>query len=485
MEGWHTMKKSYDTVLQSEVSAELAASSGGFEPYRFECACCGEEVYVAAANSSWMVPHFRHRSGNNNIKCELYLGQYGAISTESCSRKSKNERAEFYFNKNNKIFSLGLRFSEEEINTYKELRAVFEVRESAQEKAFVSLLINDVNFAPDAPSMIPIMKFSYSYFLSNTLNGIKRKYDFFKQQSVTMPTFFKIIGNDADYTAKLVRGTVLFTNVSYFIAFQSQYSFPCDIKWPEEIRIDDTFGFETMERKFLGKVLVIKSKTPCIDDMVSSWGYQLEASETLTLLWPPAAMIGEVMVLGSDAAFLYSSFELLAHGNINVHSEDIKRIADGITKVTVKSKIRIYRKNAEMVIDRGKQQSSVFSEICLCESTANTFTVPDKGLYFIFNRSGVKPLSKGEIASLTLQSEIKQYQSSYLMLRVIPRLQGFLSGKDLLVDILAHYRFYEPFNKDVFHSLSLSTTAYDYLERCESSGKINTAAKRFIEDGLL
>ena len=91
------MRKAYDTILQSEVSAALAAKSGGFEPYRYECACCGEEVYIAAAYSTSMVPHFRHRSGNNNVECENYMGQYGAISIDSHSRKSNRERVEFYF----------------------------------------------------------------------------------------------------------------------------------------------------------------------------------------------------------------------------------------------------------------------------------------------------------------------------------------------------------------------------------------------------
>lgn len=55
------IRKAYDTILQSEVSAVLAAQNSGFEPYRYECACCGEEVYVAAAYSTSIEAHFRHR----------------------------------------------------------------------------------------------------------------------------------------------------------------------------------------------------------------------------------------------------------------------------------------------------------------------------------------------------------------------------------------------------------------------------------------
>ena len=77
------MRKAYDTFLQSEVSADLAATSGGLEPYRYECAHCGEEVRLAAAGSISMVAHFRHRSGNNDVGCENYLGQYGAIGSDN------------------------------------------------------------------------------------------------------------------------------------------------------------------------------------------------------------------------------------------------------------------------------------------------------------------------------------------------------------------------------------------------------------------
>ena len=89
------MRKAYDTFLQSEVYADLAAKNGGSEPYRYECAYCGEEVRIAAVSSVSMIAHFRHRSGNNDVDCENYLGQYGAISIDSHSRKSRNERAEF------------------------------------------------------------------------------------------------------------------------------------------------------------------------------------------------------------------------------------------------------------------------------------------------------------------------------------------------------------------------------------------------------
>lgn len=477
------MLKAYDTILQSELSADLAAKNSGCEPYRYECACCGEEVYVAAAYSTSIVPHFRHRSGNNDVECENYFGQYGEISIESRSRKRNRERVEFYFEKGKKTFSLGLSFSGDEINAYEQNNVVFELRTSAAEKAFFILPINNTNFAPDAPTLITINKFAFSYFLSNTLNGTKRKYDFFKFGNT--PIFFKLQGNDSDYKAKLVRGAVLYTNVRYFVAFQSQYSTLHDARFPDEIRVDDTFCFETMGRKVLGKVLTIKDKTAQIDALVLSWGYQLDDSETLSLLWPPAALFEDVSIIRSDYAYLYSSFELQAHGNINVHSEDIYSITNRVSKVSIKPKTKVFKKNAEIILDKSEQYSFGFHEISSTESFASTYTVPDDSTYFWFNRSGVKPLSNGQSISLTSYSEIRCYHFGYLTDRICPRQQEELTGELLLNDILAHCKRTEAFDRNIFSSHLLSNSASQYIEKCEVSGLINSVARQYIEEERL
>ena len=477
------MRKAYDTILQSEVPAKLAAQNGGLEPYRYECACCGEEVILAAANSTSMVPHFRHRSGNNDVECENYLGQYGAISIDSRSRKSNLERVEFYFEKSNKTFSIGIRFSDDEINFYEKHNVGFELRSSVTVQAFFTLPINRTYFAPDFPTLIPLYKFSYCYFFSNTLNGIKRPHELFKASN--KPTFFKILGNDSNYKAKLVRSTTLYTNVPYFVAFHIQYLTVRNDLFIEEIQVDDTFTFETMGREFLGKILTIKEKTARANALVSSWGYKLEASQSLTLLWPPAIMTDDTTVIFSDYAFLYSSFELQARGNINVHSEDIIKVTKGVSKISINAITKIFRKDTEMILIKDKLNSPVLDAITVTESHANTYIVPDNSSYFLFNRLGVKPLSTGQTVFLTPKSEIRCYSSSYLISRIIPCLQGELTGESLLVDILAHYKRTEVFEASAFSSYNLSDTASLYLNECEASGLINSVAKQFIEEGRL
>lgn len=475
------MKKAYDTFLQSEVSAVLAAKSGGLEPYRYECAHCGEEVRLAAAGSISMIAHFRHRSGNNDVDCEKYLGQYGAISIDSRSRKSRNERAEFYFDSNTKVFFLGLCFSENEIATYEKEPAMFELRASAQEQAFYTLRINNFNFIPDMPRMIPVERFSYNYFLSNTLNNVKRRYEFLKKDGT--PTFFKIQGNDDNYRARLIRSTILYTNVPYFAVVEGQYSFPQANYLPNDIEISDTYRFETMGRKVLGYVLTIKRKTTDVESLFTSWGYQVEASETLTLLWPPAAQMNEVSTIKSDKVFLFSSFNLEPHGNINV--PDIKRTESGVSKVSVNSRVKVYRKNAEIIIDAEKQWSAEYDALPIAESHAYVYKVPDDSTYFLFNRSGAMPIGEGQSVALTPGSSIKRYYSGYLDGVIYPIQHNEVSGEFLLNDLLAHYKRTENFSGEIFDQLGLSDTASRYITRCRESGNINSAAKRFIEEGQL
>ena len=477
------MRKAYDTFLQSEVSADLAAKSSGLEPYRYECAHCGEEVRLAAASSTSMVAHFRHLNGNNDVDCEKYLGQYGAISIDSRSRKSRNERAEFYFDSGTKMFYLGLCFSENEINTYEEESARFELRTTAQEQPFSSLRINNINFLPDTPRMIPIDQFSYSYHLSNTLNNVKRRYDFLKKDG--LPTFFKIQGNDDYYRARLIRSKILYTDVSYFVVIEGQYSFSQSSCFLNNVEISDTCRFETMSRRVLGQVLTIKNKTADIDTLFASWGYQVETSETLTLLWPPSTQINEASAVYSENVFLFSSFSLEAHGNINVHSSDIQVLGSGVSKISVHSRVKVLRKNAEIIIDRDTKCPADYDPLPLRARQARVYAVSDDNTCFLFNRSGATLIGKGQLVSLTLGSFLKCYTSGYLHEVIYPTPQKELSGELLLNDLLAHYKRTEVFSLDSIVALGLSDTASRYIEKCIKTGVINSAAKWFIEEGRI
>lgn len=113
------MDKAFDVVFQSEVDAMTIAKASYRicgERFRYQCLCCGEEVYLAAADSRIKSPHFRHRRGNNDADCERYLGQQGALEHYLSIRKHIKEHVGFYFNIELKIFEISFSLSSEEID---------------------------------------------------------------------------------------------------------------------------------------------------------------------------------------------------------------------------------------------------------------------------------------------------------------------------------------------------------------------------------
>jgi len=379
-----------------------------------------------------------------------------------------------------------LRFSEDEISAYEQFSTIFELRVASQAQPFYTLQINGRNFSADTQRLIPLDNFSYSYFLSNTLNGIKRKYEVFNNIANNAATFFKMQVGDSGYRAKLVRSSVLYTNTPYFIVIQSQNQHwsPVDICLPSEIKVENTFKFETMKRKFIGKVLDITAKTAQIDSLLSYWGYQLEAAETLTLLWPPAILSEDISLINANAAYLYSTFELQAYGNINVHSEDITKIADGLSMVAINPRIKVYKKNSELMLETFEQKSEAYINIPVTRTVEKNYRVPHDAS-FLFNRSGVLPLSKGVTVQMTPDSEVRHYTNGYLDGIVTPPEPTVMSGESLLQDALKYYKRTEALNWDDFESLDLSQTAFQYIESCEKSKLINSAVKCFIKEGWI
>ena len=478
------MRMAYDTILQSEVSAELAAQNSGFEPYRYECICCGEEVFIAAPYSTKVAAHFRHRSGNNDVECENYLGKYRETDTDFNFKKNNRKKVEFYFDSISKTFCLAIKFDEDEIQDYEQQSIDLHLRTEGSEIPFYTLKINGLNFSPDVPTLIPLADFSTSYYLSNTLDGEERKYDFMNCDNA--PTFFKVLGNDCDFKARLVRSTIIFTNTKYFVAFQGQYSLPQKVQSSEGMEIEQVFHFKTMNRKFSGFIFsIIQHRIPFINNLLKSWGYRLETSETLTLLWPPTYLIGDTSVVVSDYVFIFSSFELQARGNINVSSKEIMKLSYGISKIRLKPKTKISKKNAEIVIDKAIPSIDDYDVITFSKNFTENFNVPSDGTYHLFNNSGVSTLANGQDVFLTPNSFIVQYKSNYPVGCIFPCSQREPPEKELLEDILKHYKRNEGFDLDKFHGFIFSEAISKYIEGCRNTGTINSVVMQFIKGGIL
>lgn len=477
------MHKAYDTFLQTEVFANLVSYNGSTEAYRYECSCCGEEVYIAAPFSTRMIAHFRHRISNNNIECENYLGRYGIINENPNSKRKSRERVEFYYNSISKTFNLVLRFSEQEIQIYEQKLVEIEIRTNFKNSPFRSLKINRTNFSADASTQITLDNFSYSYYLSNTLDGVRREYVFFKPNN--KPSFFKLLGQEKDFNARLVSSNVLYTNTLYFVAFLNKHTIPLEFQPKNGIEISETLHLNTANQEFLGLVISITNKTQSIDQLINTWGFQLESAETLMLLWPPAQLINENSAINSDFAYIYSTFELHAHGNTNLNSTEFSKISQGISRVTVNHTTKISNKNAEIFIDKITPTLTTIDTSKPSEYYTNSFEIPDNGSYFIFNSSGVSKLSSGQVVYLTPSSKIVRYSASYPIEYIYLDQKNIMTCEMLLEDILSHYKRVEGFDYSFQNTQVFSEIIEKYIEICSERKLINPIVKRLMEEGLI
>ena len=480
------MRKAYDTILSDYVDADTAAKSGGFEPYRYECACCWEEVHLCAADSQNQATHFRHRSGNNNVECENYLGNRSAIISNALSRRNVRDKIEFYFSSITKMFSIGVKCNAEEIAAYEQSAASFQVRNAFAAKPAISIPIRRSRFLPDISEIIPLNEFSWEYYVSTTNDSKQRKYEVFRKdgRGILYPSFFKIQanGDDSNFQAKLVRTDTLYMNTTYLIVFTYQNYI---LSFQKDVQLGKVIRFRTMGRDFTCVIVTFIKKTERVEQQLEAWKYTLEANETLALLWPPSPQADDTMFIKTKCDYLFSSFEMQAHGNINIHSEDIIKLGDGISKIAVKGRTKVYKKNAELLLAKQEDFASEYDVISIAQEISKKFVAPDNGTY-LFDRSGVSPMSKGMPVSLTATNEVRHYSFGYLDRIITATNKHVLWDRErILQDVLMYYKREEAFNWSDFESLDLSSTAFQYIESCEKTRKINSAARHFIEEGRI
>ncbi len=479
------MRKAYDTILSDYVDAETAAHSYGFEPYRYECPNCWEEVHLCAVDSNEQITHFRHRNGNNNAACELYYGNRSTIISRALANRRNRDRVEFVFSSDTKLFSVGVKFSLEEISVCEKIGVCLYLKSAYNNEPFVNVPINRRRFIPDVTEMIPLEKFSLNYYISSTNDPVHRRYVLFRTDGngFAYPSFFKINSDiDESYRAKLVQSDTLYTNTTYLAVFSQAFDRSV---FSNDVTIRKDFKFRTMERNFTGVVIEIPKKAPRIVEQLKSWKYRLEDNETMTLLWPPSPRIDNSFSVYRDKVFMFSSFDMHAHGTINTVAEDIYREGQGVTKVLINDRIKVYKKNVEIILDKCKRELIEYEKIAVQYETSKKYVASDNES-FLFNCYGVTKISKGMSIIMTPSSKVNHYTSGYLD-RVISAIDCSESwdGERLLHDILMHYKRTEEFSWNAYDIQSISPIAYSYLCICEKTGRINAVAKCFIRAGRI
>jgi hypothetical protein len=475
------MLVAYDKIKKRIVNAEEAAKDERSR-YRYRCSLCGEDVFLAVSISNKKVPHFRHYKDNRDTECEAYFKSHGYnenINTNIFERKY--DRISLYFDSYTKSFYAGLCFKENEIINYQNNNSELQFRHKQEENPFKSIEINRNTFIPDNQERFLLDIFSNKYIISDTLHIIDKEFDIFKFKS---PSVFKINLGHNNFRAKFITTSVIYTNTFYFFVFPKKYSSSFSIKFPKEI-VKDYYNFETMNEEFLGYVLFITMKTSYIKNILTSWGYQLEDSESLTCLWPPSSLLEDVLIIKSDYAYIWSSFELKPFINTNIEYDDIIKINNNISKISLSPITKIFYDNSELILEKQTSYKINYDTIDMSIEMAKEYQIKDEFKSFLFNSFGVTPLKKQNSILLTPRSEIKQYSSGYLIKKIIPTKPFILRGKLLINDIIKHYKTTEEFRWEDFDYINISDTILEYLDSCAKSGKINSAVKRFILDGRI
>ena len=472
------MDKAFDTLLQTIVDAESASLNSNNEAFRYDCICCGEEVYLAAQDSLSMATHFRHRSGNNDKECDLYLGQYGIIHAAKKNR-NKRERVDFYYNDSTKCFYISLYFSDEEISQYESEETKIEIRRDRYAQPFYSLPINHSFFSPETQEKIVLDVFAESYFISNTISGMKREYRIFNERS---PSFFKVLNSESDidgFNAKLIRSKSIYTGVRYFVVWPGRNTAQIKLKNISDVSIEKEFDFKTFGGVTVwGIVVSFNGKNPDLDRILNDWGYNLDTSENVLLLWPPAFEKDEKLFVTSSRLFFHSSFRFQGRGNINTTETNFVELSNNLTMVSYQEPIHILKKNAELEIYREPLITPLLVKE-IVQLKTNRFLVPKGNKYYLFSEYGTENLSEGQKVFLTSSTVVAEYAGNGLE-RIICFFEHSLPDvEEKFHEILSNYWV----NKD-YHCVKkegFPQTIIDYLEECENNNRINAAVEKLIE----
>lgn len=469
------MDKAYDSILQTIVSA---ADADPTDQFRYTCLCCKELVSVASPEQRVQVVHFRHHHGNNGTaECENYKPQPGQSVV---GLQPQRDNVAFYYDNAKKFFAISLSLNEEEIQQCGQGRVCFELRSSYADSPFYRCPIDFLHFSAGRPILIPISQYSWTYCCSFSADGKKRHYSLFKKGR---PTFFKVLGDaDADFTAKQVSSGCLYTEITYFVVFVGDRVLP---NFPASIKIMEQIRFQTLGKHFVGFLLQFTGKDVDTDYYLNQMGYHLETAESLSVIWPPMPQIDERYISDSESIFVLSSFCLRAKGNTNAEEREIMSIGGGISRISRSGEIRIHYKNADTTVQMETASPIEFRPLCVEEDSKNRFTVPDGQGIYVLHQKGTHLLKSGQEATLSEGDSVALYWHTYILQRIHFQADVFLSGTDLLDDILRNYKAHIPFSIAQFEGLELSPVAEEYLSVCEETGIINRAAAELIERGVI
>lgn len=479
------MDKAFDVVFQSEVDAMTIAKTSFHtygERFRYQCLCCGEEVYLAAADSKIKSPHFRHRRGNNETDCERYLGQHGALEHYLSIRKHSKEHIGFYFNIEQKIFEISLTLSSEEIDKTNADGGKLSLYAKYYTQAFFTMPINNMNMASNINNYYMLDEYANDYYVSYDNSGTKTKYsDVIRRDSKL--NIYRV--NQTNNHYKKNTSDILYTNCRYLAVSENKTNITELVNLHSVEKEDDIFSFITQGRHFFAVKFVINCDDYGTKIYFLKHDLSIECSESMDILWPPVYIRDNVLVSNSEKLYISPSFELIPHGNINSYVMEVRNVCKNVFELSFNDKVSIVEKNVECRIIKEERELSGLRLEEIEYVYANRYTIPELYDCFLFDKNGCTPLIAGANIYLSDTDRIVGYKNGHVKVVILAEAKKELDKGKLIQDIIKYHPQTEPFEPDDFMDIIADETVLAYIESCYRSGQINSVIKKYIKEGLI
>lgn len=472
------MDYAFDVILKEEEDAKEVAKTARYlfgKRFRYQCLCCGEEVYLAAADSIKRTPHFKHQVGNNDTECELYLGKLGILAKCAAIRKNKKEHIGFFFNIDNKTFEIAFSFSVEEINN-KESLLIFNKFFSQE---FFSIPINKGNLVASVRNYFALIEYSNDYYVSIDSGRTKTLYpDVIKKNGQL--NIYRVNQQNNHY--KLHNSDTLYTDYWYLAVSEEKENIEELMKLQGLTAEETASSFTTLGKLFYSIKFLVNYITEAASRFFYSQDLKVDNSETLSILWPPVIKKETEYASESEKVILSSSFELIPHGNIEGENLYIQKICNDVYSVSFKSKVIICEKNVECQIVKEDRAAPAIVNEPPAVVYADKYIIPSDYDYYMFDKNGSTKLLAGARIYLSRLDYIVGYKNNHIKILIKANKQGILDKKQLIETIIKYHPQSEQFDPDEFMNIEADETVLSYIESCYRSGRINTVVKQYIKE---
>ena len=480
------MDKAFDAVFQREIDAEVIAKTSYYmsgNRFRYQCLCCGEEVYLAAADSTIKTPHFRHRRGNNDTDCERYLGQPGAVEHYISLRKNIRERIGFCFNIEFMTFEMSILFTAEEIAEYAMNKNSLSIYTKYCYQPIFSVFINTENFIADNRNYFTLAEYSNDYYISmDSIGNIKTVYTDVIRKDGKL-NVYRMEHLSCHY--KRILSNILYTHSKY-LAISENEDYIEELINLQSIEVDgEAFAFYTQGKQYYAVKFVIQYEDHSSRMFFLNQEFKVEASENMTILWPPVFTRNSGLICTTEKVYISSSFELIPHGNVTSDYIDIQNLCNRVCQLTFKNKVEIYEKNVESSIIK---EENITNEINYEEPElvyVDKYSIPNTYDFYLLDHRGCSKLMAGSTIYISNADRIIGYKNGHIKVIIMANPVDIPDKKMLLDNIIKYHPQLEPFEPDDFMDVEVDEIIMPYIEECYRSGNINTVIKKYIREGWI